>query len=61
MEEVATEFSWQVRANASNVAQKPLNADRLQQLLLLALTKLGLLPPAEISDEQAGQIVKATP
>ena len=51
-------FPWQVRVDGSGAAKKPLRADDFASFIPLAQTKIGLLPPAELSEEQVEQLQK---
>lgn len=52
-------FPWQVRVDAGGAFPKPLTADTLAHLLPLAATAVGVLPPSELTEEQAMAILKA--
>ena len=52
-------FPWQVRVEDSGAFKIPLGADELRKHVTLASTKMGLLPPAELSDDQAAELVDA--
>ena len=52
-------FPWQVRVDGTGAAAKPLGADALRKLVPLASTKMGLLPPAELTGEQAEKVLAA--
>lgn len=52
-------FPWQVRVDDSKAFKVPLSADDLRRLIAIASTKIGLLPPAELTDEQAAAILDA--
>jgi hypothetical protein len=50
-------FPWQVRVDSSGVSTVTLRADDFAIFIPLAQTKIGLLPPPELSDEQAAQLL----
>ena len=50
-------FPWQVKVDSSNVSKRPVGIDVIQKYAKLALTKIGLLPPSELSDEQVEAIL----
>ena len=50
-------FPWQVRVDSSSVSTVTLRADDFATFILLARTKIGLLPPPELSDGQATQLL----
>ncbi|HEX2973590.1 MAG TPA: hypothetical protein VHP11_14745 [Tepidisphaeraceae bacterium] len=52
-------FPWQVRVDDKVAFKIPLDADELNRLVTLARTRIGLMPPAELSDQQAGRILHA--
>lgn len=52
-------FPWQVRVDATEVSKEPIRADDFAVFIPLAQTKIGLLPPAELSDEQVDQLLTA--
>lgn len=52
-------FPWQVRVDPATAGKTPLGADELRRIVPLATTSMGLLPPAELTDEQAKQLVDA--
>ena len=52
-------FPWQVRVDDRTVLTKPLNADQLRRYVSLSATKIGLLPPSELTDQETGEIVTA--
>jgi len=45
-------FPWQVRVDGSRVTKNPVRADDFARFIPLAQTKVGLLPPAELNEEQ---------
>lgn len=51
-------FPWQVRVDDSGVHRTPLSADQLRKQVGLTSTKVGLLPPSELTDEQAGVLLE---
>jgi hypothetical protein len=46
-------FPWQVRVDDSGASKVSLGADEIRKHLTLTTTKIGLLPPAELTDDQA--------
>lgn len=52
-------FPWQVRVDGSGAASTPLNADALRKIVPLYATKVGLLPPAELTDAEAEAVLAA--
>jgi hypothetical protein len=50
-------FPWQVRVDSSGVSTITLRADDSATFILLAPTKIGLLPPSELSDKQVAQLL----
>lgn len=51
-------FPWQVRVDGSACSKRTVNADHFAAFIPLVQTKVGLLPPPEMSDEQAGRLMK---
>lgn len=52
-------FPWQVRVNATEEYDEPLTADELRNILRLSNTSIGLVPPTQIEDRQAEQLIRA--
>ena len=52
-------FPWQVRVDDSAVFPKPLSADHVVKIVTMANTRSGILPPSELSDEQAEKMIDA--
>ncbi|MEX2215953.1 MAG: hypothetical protein WD768_17710 [Phycisphaeraceae bacterium] len=52
-------FPWQVRVDGSGAGKKPVSADLFARFIPLAQTKIGLLPPAELSEEQVTKLLAA--
>ena len=52
-------FPWQVRIDDTTAFKTPLGADDLRALVPLASTKMGLLPPAELSADQTSKLLDA--
>ena len=52
-------FPWQVRVDDTGALKAGLTADKLRRVVTLAATKMGLLPPAELSDDQLATVLKA--
>ena len=52
-------FPWQVRMDDAGASVTPIGADVFRKLVPLASTKVGLLPPAELTDEQAAAVLAA--
>jgi hypothetical protein len=52
-------FPWQVRVDDTGAFKAGLTADELQRLVTLAPTKMGLLPPAELSEDQTAAVLEA--
>ena len=50
-------FLWQVRVNASTAFPIPLKADEFKGYLPLSSTRMGLLPPAELSEDQVEKVL----
>jgi Development and cell death domain len=50
-------FPWQVRVDSSSVSTVMLRADDFATFILLARTKIGLLPTPELGDEQVAQLL----
>lgn len=50
-------FPWQVRVDVGGAAKTPLRADDFAAFIPLAQTKIGLLPPAELSEEQVVKLL----
>lgn len=50
-------FPWQVRVDGAKASADPLSADGFASFIPLAQTKIGLLPPAELNDEQVEQLM----
>lgn len=51
-------FAWQVRGDGSAANKTPARADDFARFILLAQIKIGLLPPAELSEEQVTQLLE---
>jgi hypothetical protein len=52
-------FPWQVRVNDTGAFKAGLTADELRRLVTLTATKMGLLPPAELSEDQTAAVMVA--
>jgi hypothetical protein len=52
-------FPWQVRIDDGAAKTAPMGADELRKHVTLAATKLGLLPPPELTEEQTAAILAA--
>jgi hypothetical protein len=52
-------FPWQVRVANADTFKSPIGANELRKIVPLASTRLGLLPPPELTDEQARQLMVA--
>lgn len=52
-------FPWQVRVDDAAAYKLPLGADEFSKHVPLRSTKLGLLPPAELSGEQTTKLLDA--
>ena len=52
-------FPWQVRIDDGTAFRAPLGADDLRNLVPLASTKMGLLPPPELSEDQKSKVLDA--
>jgi hypothetical protein len=52
-------FPWQVRADDAGTMSRPLGADQFRRLVPLVSTNVGLLPPAELTDDQGSAILEA--
>lgn len=52
-------FPWQVRVDDAGVFTLPLGADELRKQVPLSSTKMGLLPPAELTDQQKSLLLDA--
>jgi hypothetical protein len=52
-------FPWQVKVDDKDAYKVPLNADELHRIVPLASTKIGLLPPVELGEEQAEVVLQA--
>ncbi len=50
-------FPWQVRVDGSKAHRLPISADDFSRFVPLAATQVGLLPPPEITDEQASVLL----
>ena len=50
-------FPWQVRVDSSGVSTVTLRADDFASFIPLARTRIGLLPPPELSAEQVAQLL----
>ncbi len=50
-------FPWQVRVDASGASKSVVRADDFASFILLNPTKIGLLPPAELSEEQTERLL----
>ena len=56
---VKQSFPWQVRVDDSRAFKAPLTADDLAKFIPLTSTKLGLMPPTELIDEQVQKLLAA--
>ncbi len=54
-------FPWQVRIDDGSAHENTVGADDFARFIPLARTKIGLLPPAELSDEQAEELMALFP
>lgn len=52
-------FPWQILVDGCDASKTPLRADDVAAIIPLAQTKVGLLPPLELTDEQAEQLISA--
>ena len=52
-------FPWQVRVDGRNAFKTPIRADDFVAFIPLSQTKVGLLPPPELTDEQTDQLLAA--
>jgi len=52
-------FPWQIRVDGSDAFKTPMGADDVAAIIPLSQTKVGLLPPLELTDEQAEQLLSA--
>ena len=50
-------FPWQVRVDCSDALTTLVRADDFAAFIPLTVTRVGLLPPAELSDEQTEQLL----
>ncbi len=50
-------FPWQVRVNVADAFKKPIRANDFASFISLASTKVGLLPPAQLTDEQTAKLL----
>lgn len=50
-------FPWQVRVDATGAFAKPISADEFVRHVPLAATAVGLLPPSELTPEQAERVL----
>jgi len=50
-------FPWQVRVKWNDEARTTLRADDFARFIPLTSTKVGLLPPAELNEEQAERLM----
>jgi hypothetical protein len=50
-------FPWQVRVDGAAASKVTARADDFAGFIPLAETKVGLLPPAELTDDQAAQLM----
>jgi hypothetical protein len=50
-------FPWQVRVDGSMVSKGTARADDFATFIPLAQTRVGLLPPPELTDEQAERLL----
>lgn len=48
-----------MRVDGSGAGKKPVSADLFARFIPLAQTKIGLLPPAELSEEQVTKLLAA--
>ena len=51
-------FPWQVRVDGSTASKVTARADNLTGFIPLSATKVGLLPPPELSDEQTKKLLE---
>lgn len=52
-------FPWQVRVDGGGSVKNAIRIDAVARFIPLSQTKVGLLPPAELADEQASQLLAA--
>lgn len=52
-------FPWQVRVDGGAAFKKPIRIDAFSRFIPMSPTAVGLLPPAELSDVQADQLLAA--
>ena len=52
-------FPWQVRVDGGDSFKTPIRADDFVAYIQLSQTKVGLLPPTELTDEQTDQLLSA--
>jgi hypothetical protein len=50
-------FPWQVRVDDAGASKSPLGADELRRMVPLSSTRVGLMPPYELTDEQTAAVV----
>lgn len=50
-------FPWQVRVDGVEAFKKPLSADDFGNAIPLAQTSIGLLPPPDLTEEQAERLI----
>ena len=52
-------FPWQVRVDDAGAYELAIGADELRKHVPLSTTKVGLLPPAELTEDQKSQLLDA--
>jgi hypothetical protein len=52
-------FPWQVRVDGEGRFSLPLTADEFRSFLPLSITRIGVIPPAELTDEQVAALMEA--
>jgi len=51
-------FPWQVRVDGSGASKKPVSADHFARFISLSQTKIGLLPPVELNEDQVQRLLE---
>jgi len=54
---VRKSFPWQVRVDAERAFKTPITVDDFCKIITLATTRVGLLPPPELTEQQTEQLV----
>jgi hypothetical protein len=52
-------FPWQVRVDPASAFKVPITANELSRMGLLTVTRIGLLPPSELTPEQLDGLLAA--